>query len=158
MELFQIALGALFDICRMLFLKVPNNHAECWCPWRKRMVDSTATSNLKPHLSLRGRSRGNTWAAGVAARLLCRVKCIQSIDCLLVIVMISWCNTDPMHFVWHDQVKHLCWDLVSIHGSRIPGSCRQVGEVCRAGAKIFCEDERAIFTAIGLPYRPGAQS
>eukprot|EP00435_Cladocopium_sp_Y103_P037372 s3391_g9.t2 len=30
---------------------------------------------------------------------------------------------------------------------------RQVGEVCRAGAKIFCEDERAIFAAIGLPYR-----
>lgn len=31
---------------------------------------------------------------------------------------------------------------------------RQVGEVCRTGAKIFCEDERAIFAAIGLPYRP----
>ncbi|CAE7029761.1 Poll [Symbiodinium natans] len=31
---------------------------------------------------------------------------------------------------------------------------RQVGEICRAGAKIDCADERAIFAAIGISYRP----
>jgi len=31
---------------------------------------------------------------------------------------------------------------------------RQVGEICRAGAKMECADERAIFAALGLAYRP----
>jgi len=31
---------------------------------------------------------------------------------------------------------------------------RQVGEVCRVGAKIECADEQAIFDVLGIPYRP----